>query len=726
VNRRPAGATHETPSTGWTEEHLKLALRAARVGTWEWEVGSGRVLWSEGVEQIFGLAPGEFDGHLRSYLELVHPEDLEAVRAAIDRSLEEDHPYFIEHRIRLPGGEERWLSGQGEVFRDDDGRPLRMAGTVMDVTHRKRSEEALRYRLEFEELITSISSSFVLLYPEELDRGIERALESIGTFIGADRGHLFQISDTGRTERSTHQWRAAGVPAHPRHRQRIQRSRYPWFRSRIDEPEAICIPSTRELPPEADAERSVYEREGILSLLAVPIVLRDSILGYLGFVALRHERRWSEDDVSLLRLAGEIVTTALERKQTGELRKAKEAAEAASEAKSLFLANMSHEIRTPMNAIIGMAGLLLDAGLPPQQRKHAAILKSSAEGLLQLIDDILDFSKIEAGKLSLDVVDFVLKEVVKEAVEPLVPRATAKGIEIHLDVTDAFPTQLRGDPVRLRQVLINLVGNAIKFTERGYVEVKAEQESFDDEGVRMRFSVRDTGIGIPPEVRERLFHPFTQADSSTSRRFGGTGLGLVISRKLVELSGGEIGLDSTPGVGSTFWFTIPFTPSLRALGPHVDEEKSQPAPRPRRDPADCRLLLAEDNEVNCLVALSQLESLGYRVDAARNGHEVLEALGERSYDLVLMDCQMPELDGYETTRHIRRREAGEAPRLPIVAVTAHAMKGDREKCLDAGMNDYISKPFQQRELADVLERWLVGEDPEPQSRPPRIPARKRK
>jgi len=385
-----------------------------------------------------------------------------------------------------------------------------------------------------------------------------------------------------------------------------------------------------------------------------------------------------------------------------ELMRAREVVEQSMKTREIFLANMSHEIRTPMNAILGMADLLLDTELQERQRKHVSILKSSAEGLLQLIDDILDFSKIEAAKLDLEKVPFELEDVVEAAILPLQARAAAKGLEIRTEVTRAFPTLVEGDPARLRQVLINLVSNAIKFTDQGRVEVKVEQERFDTSGAHLRFSVSDTGIGISPETQADLFQPFKQADSSTSRRYGGTGLGLVICRKLVELMGGQIGVASRPGRGSTFSFVVVLRPAVGRPG-----ESRQDAAGAPLETGRYRLLLAEDNPINQLVALGQLEVLGYQADAAGNGHEVLRALDRLHYDLVLMDCQMPELDGYETSRLIREAEslAGKSP-VPIIAVTAHAMKGDREKCLAAGMNDYLSKPFRQDDLGLMLARWL--------------------
>lgn len=428
------------------------------------------------------------------------------------------------------------------------------------------------------------------------------------------------------------------------------------------------------------------------------------------------------------RKSGELKLTEyaqeLERKNE-ELESALATAREATQLKSRFLANMSHEIRTPMNGVLGMTDFLLATKLTEEQQEYADSIKRSADALLTLINDILDLSKIEAGKLRLDRVPFQLATTVNEVASLFALEARMKGLEFLSLIPSDLPGVVVGDPGRLRQVLTNLLGNALKFTDHGEIGVQAELVSEATNVIQIRFTVHDTGTGMPADQQSRLFESFIQGDGSSTRRHGGTGLGLAISKQLVELLGGEIGVASEPGQGSRFWFTASFgkpapgeLPALKAppaksiVRPPAKVQAAAPVKRavpatqrPTFVASHLRVLLAEDNEINQRITLRLLEKLGLSADAVVNGREAVQALEKRKYDLVLMDCQMPDMDGFEATAIVRSRE-GSTRRTPICALTANAMEGDRERCLAAGMDDYISKPVGLEKLQKAVDRWI--------------------
>jgi signal transduction histidine kinase/CheY-like chemotaxis protein len=463
-------------------------------------------------------------------------------------------------------------------------------------------------------------------------------------------------------------------------------------------------------------------RHGVGREATLPDILRDTwiyvvdaALSGIALLVAEQIHRTPIAALATLPLLGLVAMFARERRQrleslielNGAYRRARDEAVEASNMKSAFLRNVSHEIRTPMNGVMGMTELLLQTPLNDEQRTYAEQVEQSGEHMLTIINDILDISQIETGRVELEVVEFDLYETVERACVPGGLEAQAKGVALDIEVDPQAPRRVRADGARVRQVLMNLVGNAVKFTAEGSVRVRVTPRA-EPAVSGLRFEIIDSGIGIEPTMLERMFEPFVQADGSTTRKYGGNGLGLSIAKELVELMGGLIGAESEPGNGSTFWFELPMA-RVAAVSGQTGRERGATLDERRRSPTAALILVVEDSPVNRLVTVRVLERCGFRTHVVNDGQEALDALSMQAYDAVLMDCQMPELDGYEATRELRRRE-GDGRRTPVIAMTAHAMTGDRERCLEAGMDDYIAKPVRSQALVAVLARWIASDD----------------
>jgi PAS domain S-box-containing protein len=802
------------------ESRWQFALEGSGDGVWDWNIAASTVHYSRQWKALLGLANQEVGDGLSEWDSRLHPDDRDAIFAALQRHIDgESALYYCEYRIRHCDGSWRWALDRGRaVERDSGGWPIRIIGTLSDITVRKETERHLqsseeKFRRLFnanpapmslstveDTTLLDVNNAFLTRLGFTREEVIGRSMVELGLFPDRDirTAATWELRDSGRI---------VGMELKVR-------SKYGQLMDGLISAEFL----------EGDSDGAAA---------AVPTMLTV-------MVDLSAQKKAEAE----LRRSNQYLAEA-----TARARDLMAQAEAANQAKSAFLASMSHEIRTPMNGIIGMTGLLMDTSLNPDQRQYAQVVRTSGEALITIINDILDFSKIEAGKLDLENIDFHLRVTIEDSVEILAVRAREKGLELRSAIDPDVPLHLRGDPGRLRQIFINLLSNAIKFTatgsitlEAGLVDSPGEGAGEEDDSQAMiRFAVTDTGIGIPHEKLGLLFTSFSQIDNTMTRKYGGTGLGLAISKQLAELMGGSIGVDSEEGRGSTFWFTAAFQKrpigqlaaeassgnlsvlrvlvadgqdasrlvitsllaswgcryesvttgeaALAALTSAVGEESffsiailamelpdmdglqlgslirartelraiklaimastwkrgdaaryaglgfsgylnKPPAELELREclaaviadeepdellsvpSADAtltrkaRILLVEDNQTNQLVATKLLERMGHRVDAVANGREALEALAGIPYDLVLMDCQMPVMDGFEASRAIRKLE-GAIRTIPIIAMTANAQPEDREHCLEAGMDDYLSKPVEPIRLGATVERWLL-------------------
>lgn len=639
-------------------EFLARAEQIAGVGGWRFDLVTREIQWTSQTRRIYDLPP-DYQPRGDEHLRYMSPEAQQVVRATADACMKTGQPWDVQLPMTTATGRQVWVRSIGEI-EVKEGRPVALVGALQDITDARFAQAAL----------------------ERSQERLHRALE--GSALA-----LWDLDVPGETVYLSEQWMRmlGGEPGE----------------TRCSAQELLELVPMEDLPRIQEALDPVLGGRSSRYVVEHRVRRRDG-----GLLWIHSEGRVVERaaDGMPLRMVGTNRDISRDRQAQDELRLARDAADAANRAKTQFLATMSHEIRTPLNGIIGMTRLLLDERLGPEVRQHVELVDRSAHSLLSLVNDILDVSKIEAGQMEIESVPFDLHDLVEDLSRLYRLRASEKSLLFRARVAPGVPQHVQADPTRIRQVLVNLLGNALKFTTSGWVglEVKAHPTASD---YQLEFTVADTGVGIPDEVQPQLFTRFMQADTSTSRKFGGTGLGLSIVRQLVDMMGGSVQVASRPGEGSRFTVRLPVAPADAPPQASVWQDLPPSA-------AGTRILLAEDNTTNQVVAFGMLRKLGYEdVSLASDGAEACQMALTGRYDLILMDCQMPELDGYEATRRLR---AGGC-HAPIVAMTASAVKGDRERCIDAGMNDYVTKPIDLKVLRNVLARWTAPQETRPEDLP---------
>jgi PAS domain S-box-containing protein len=655
-------------------------------------------------ERTFGYTREEL--MTEPFITTVHPDDKERAEQSVRRMMADgESSREFEIRIRCKDGTYKWMSWNAVAYLDQQA----FYCVGHDVTENKLAHEALAERARLANLTADVGVA--LTRADSMTAMLGACADALVRHLGVAFARMWTLNPG---EQILELQASAGLYTHldgPHSRIPVGK-----FKIGLIAHERLPHLTNSVIGDPRVGDQDWARREGMVAFAGHPLTVADHVVGVM---AVFSRQPLTESVLTALAALADGIALGIARLHTQqELIVAKTAAEAASRAKSEFLANMSHEIRTPMNGIIGFTDLVLDTELSGEQRQYIEGVKTSGESLLRIINDILDFSKIEAGRLDLETIDFDLGESLGNTVGTLALRAHEKGLELLYEIKPDVPDALVGDPARLWQVLINLVGNAVKFTRKGEISVLVENEELTPEHATLHFTVSDTGIGIASDKLQSIFEPFVQADNSMTRKFGGTGLGLTITGRLVEMMGGRIWVESDEGRGSRFHFTARFgrcsTPLVKRALPDstVATQRVQPELPLAVKPADpqgrsLRILVVEDNPVNQLLAVRVLQKVGHTTAIADNGQEALEALERETFDLVLMDVQMPVMDGFQASAAIRAKEQETGRHLPIVAMTAHAMKGDRERCFEAGMDGYVSKPIEADALFTAIAAVLA-------------------
>ena len=682
-----------------------------KIGSWTFSVKDRKLDFSTQALLIFGAQHEEKTENPREILiHCLEPAVKKKVINHFLRMYREGISAPIEFTITRCDGEERIIYAVGEPLSDYEGEPEKIYGILCDVTDIRHSPSDLEFELAVNKAVAGLSQR--LIDPKNSFDSIALAvLEYAKELTGSSQGFVASV-DSEKQHLNIHTFTfmmdICRVPDKEKTVDHI-RSRSLKERSLLTEAVFRKKPLIINNPAGHPSFHGIPENHLPLErLLAVPCLIGDEVVGEI--LLANASKDYTDRDILALRPVSELFSLFIERfRMETKLSRAKEAAERANRAKSQFLANMSHEIRTPMNGIIGISDLMLDTPLNDEQLNYLKLLRESGDMLMALIDDVLDLSKIEAEKFDIQHEEFQIPDIIDEIVRLITMKAQTKNLIIYSDVEDSLTGKCMGDPTRIRQIILNFASNAVKFTQKGEIRITVSDLGREEGGKRIKFAVKDTGIGIAPDLLKHIWSPFSQGDSSSAKQYKGTGLGLTISRKLAELMGGRTGVESREGKGSCFWFEVVLRHTERDARTLLKDDKDN-----RDKEQMLRVLVAEDNEVNQLVIQGMLKKLGYRVDIADSGLEAIEKLQEEEYDLLLLDLFMPGIDGFETSRRIREQRYA----LPILALTADIQKGIEQRCLDSGMNGYISKPLSGLEELSEKIKEVIKQFPPPDKTPP--------
>jgi len=632
------------------EQMAELALDAGRMGYWEWDAHTRQCQWSDRMFRMMGVRVATAAPSTDEWLALVHPEDRPRLRTHFNKVRQSNDGFNLKFRVPLAGGEFRSLTMVGNHYyvedeTTDQREVVGALGVAWDSGEADRSARALA---ESEEMFRGLSNSCpVGIFKTNLKGELVYANQRLAEICGTQVSGILGVN-----------WADC---IHPED---------------VDEVRLCVLEGLRQQRSLQNEVRLLMPEGTVRWCFARSEIVHDQAGNPVGMVG-------TVDDIT-------------GRKKTlEELQAAKETAEIASRSKDIFLTNVSHELRTPLNGVLGMADLLLDTQLTPEQRQMSEIMRDSGQALLRVVNDILDLSRVQACKLEIENIPFDWLVLLRQVLEHLKPEASKKGIALKLEQAENMPTRFVGDAERIRQILLVYLTNALKFTEAGSVTVAVGAQAVSAEAFELTVMVRDTGPGIPQADQNKLFQPFSQIDPSSTRKHGGAGLGLAIARRLAELMGGSVGVVSSEGSGATFWLRLTLPPAPERVEKLRERIASPPC-----------VLVVEDNPDSQRVALTMLWKLGWHADLVSDGLAALEMIRRNDYAVVFMDCQMPRMDGYSATEEVRKWEKStQRAAVPIVALTAHAMTGDRERCFNAGMNDYLAKPLGLENLRLALNQW---------------------